>query len=326
MIPGNIPVTVIPDVHGRTFWKEAARGAESRHLLFLGDYLDPYPKGFHGPPEFSPEEVIGNFREILGLKKSAPDRVTLLLGNHDCQYLYGRNVCDCRCDYPNYDLIRRLFRENGDCFQIAAESQRGGKHFVFVHAGIHDGWMDRHVEGWTPENMVTRLNRMNASALRDGNPERTRFAAALAERDFLRGGEHGWGSPVWVDAVTMDEAPRIDGVVQVVGHTAVRFADEAVVTEKVVFADCKRVVIIGPRGGLRYPDGRKCRNKEKDPFHPTASKYEKDKPFGIDWFNRPFCRRCGSHYIRIRGGMFADHWHCMDCGNNSLSTSDSPTI
>ena len=34
---------VIPDVHGRTFWRQAVNeylGKE--HILFLGDYLDPY--------------------------------------------------------------------------------------------------------------------------------------------------------------------------------------------------------------------------------------------------------------------------------------------
>ena len=34
---------IIPDVHGREFWREAVKGIdEDTHVVFLGDYLDPY--------------------------------------------------------------------------------------------------------------------------------------------------------------------------------------------------------------------------------------------------------------------------------------------
>ena len=39
-------ILVVPDVHGRTFWKEpVGRLLESvDRVVFLGDYLDPYEK------------------------------------------------------------------------------------------------------------------------------------------------------------------------------------------------------------------------------------------------------------------------------------------
>ena len=35
---------IIPDVHGRSFWKKAIKKHfdECDHVVFLGDYIDPY--------------------------------------------------------------------------------------------------------------------------------------------------------------------------------------------------------------------------------------------------------------------------------------------
>ena len=53
----------------------------------------------------------------MDFKKSNPERVVLLLGNHDCEYMYSRNVCDCRSDRKNYDIIQSLFRDNWKLFR-----------------------------------------------------------------------------------------------------------------------------------------------------------------------------------------------------------------
>ena len=40
-------IAIIPDVHGRQFWKDVIpRKDEFEKIIFLGDYLDPY--GFEG--------------------------------------------------------------------------------------------------------------------------------------------------------------------------------------------------------------------------------------------------------------------------------------
>lgn len=314
---------IIPDVHGRDFWKKPVyENIANEHVVFLGDFLDPYPPSIYdlndSTEPITSESCIENFRAIIQLKKDVPDRVTLLLGNHDCEYLYGTNVCDCRCDHKNYELIQNLFRENKGHFQMATESYRGGKHFVFSHAGICVGWMDRHVKGWTVENMVEQLNQLNTQALRAEFPEETAFAKALSERDQWRGGNGEQASPVWIDAESLNDGYQINDVIQVVGHTAVWFDDEPVITRNVIYADCKKALRLGPKGGLRYIDGKKCVNKEPDPFHPRPSKYEAAKSFDIDWFQRPFCRECGSHDVYIRSGMFVDHWYCNKCGKDAL--------
>ena len=35
-------VLIIPDVHGRDFWRKAISREEYDKIIFLGDYTDPY--------------------------------------------------------------------------------------------------------------------------------------------------------------------------------------------------------------------------------------------------------------------------------------------
>lgn len=305
-------ITIIPDVHGRPFWRAAADACEDGPVVFLGDYLDPYY--FEG---VTLEDALAGFREILALKQSRPDKVTLLLGNHDCGYLYGRSLCYFRTGDARYDDIRTLFRENKDLFQLAAEFRMRGKRYVFTHAGILRGWMDLHVPGWDERNMVDMLNRLNRDALSLVYPEESSFAMALSEADPERGGtaEFG-GSPVWADAERLHVAEPIAGVVQVVGHTATQF--DPVLTQDVIFTDCKKVLTLSERGVLRTLDGKKCSNHYKDPFNPDLVDWDDWKRFHIDCFNRPYCRCCGSRNIFIRAGIMADHYYCRDCENDQI--------
>ena len=39
----NEDIIIIPDVHGRKFWREAVEKYPDADTIFLGDYLDPYP-------------------------------------------------------------------------------------------------------------------------------------------------------------------------------------------------------------------------------------------------------------------------------------------
>ncbi len=70
---------IIPDVHGRRFWRKAVEGLdtpghEEDRVVFLGDYVDPYP--WEG---ILPGEAVKELEDIIALKKRNPDRVVLLL-------------------------------------------------------------------------------------------------------------------------------------------------------------------------------------------------------------------------------------------------------
>ena len=305
-------ITIISDVHGRSYWRKAVKNIDEVPAVFLGDYLDPYPG-----EGISKAEALEGFRDILALKKAHPERVTLLLGNHDCEYLYGREVCDCRTDNANYDEIQSLFRENKELFQLAAQSVLRGKRYVFVHAGIHAEWMERHVPGWTIGNMVSKLNELHRQAMATENPEVTAFAQALAEADSERGGFSDFGSPIWADAERINAGYQLTDIIQVVGHTGISMG-RPVITGNVLYTDCRQALTLSERGVLRTLDGKICRNLYRDPFNPERPEWEKWQLFDLDSFDRPFCRSCGSRNIHIRAGMMVDHWYCLDCGKDQV--------
>lgn len=308
-------IIVVPDVHGRTFWKDTEPYAGKVPIIFLGDYLDPYYE-YTVVSKMTQESVIQNFEEIIALKKAYPEMVTLLLGNHDCEYMYGLSVCNDRCDKANYERIRSLFRDNKDCFQLAAECRIAGKQYVFSHAGMHMRWLDSHVEGWMPENMVIRINDMNAEALAAPDPEQTDFANALSQRDKFRSGKNAVGSPVWADAESFMAEYLLADIIQVVGHTRTAYMQPGI-TSSAFFLDCGKIFLISNGGKIYDKNGRRLTNKE-NPFNPPAEKGYESRHLDLDLFDRPFCRKCGSRDIYIKAGMCADHWYCLDCGADEI--------
>ena len=112
-------IYIVPDVHGRIFWKKLKRKARFNKIVFLGDYLDPYPHEFATDDvEKEHKRTIDNFQEIIELKRKYQENVTLLIGNHDCTYAVSKEVCDCRRDKANFEVIKKIFEDNMELFQI----------------------------------------------------------------------------------------------------------------------------------------------------------------------------------------------------------------
>ena len=57
---------IIPDVHGRTFWKDAIKERqEGEKVIFLGDYHDPYRnEGITTEESFVNFEELNKFRDV----------------------------------------------------------------------------------------------------------------------------------------------------------------------------------------------------------------------------------------------------------------------
>ena len=55
-------ILVIPDIHGRSFWKESCNNWECR-IVFLGDYHDPY--GEYIVDEPNKAESLANLKEAI---------------------------------------------------------------------------------------------------------------------------------------------------------------------------------------------------------------------------------------------------------------------
>lgn len=259
-------ILVIPDVHGRDFWiepvKETLENTDA-HIIFLGDYHDPYRF------EFFDDDNVGindssyldtsynRFISIIELKKNHPDRITLLLGNHDSGYAIGDAICCSRMDYRHRAGLTVLFRDNREFFRIAHTETINSKKFIFSHAGILKGWA---VEVFGEKardndfNITDRLN--NAWLTKDNN-----ILSLLGMFDIYRGfgaykygsgfSAYKYGSPIWSDikawrGMTMNDTYGYN----IVGHTMLKEDAEPVVFEAIADLDCKKAFYINEEGDI----------------------------------------------------------------------------
>lgn len=200
----------IGDVHGRDTWKEI-KGTEADRIIFIGDYVDPHQ-------DIPDLEVIKNLEEIIAFQKNHPERVMLLLGNHDAQYLHYPLY---QCSGHRADLqgtLGGLFQENKDLFKIGWQHD----HYLFTHAGVSRGWYKRHLSVFNEmkkENLAETLSAIYDSKYRD----------ILFKVSSKRGGWHAHGGPVWADRAET-KGDCLPNYHQVVGHSRVpdfeTFGDE----------------------------------------------------------------------------------------------------
>lgn len=201
---------IIPDVHGRDFWKGAVENCnldEFEKVIFLGDYLDPY--AFENT--ITTDSALENFKAIVEFKKSHSDKVVLLLGNHDLYYFF-KCVGPSRYCYRLRREIESVFEENREFFSVAFESENT----LFTHAGLVPEWIEQCRRYYNIEATAESLN----SLLSDG-------MECLAMVSGARGGRYHWASPLWTDVSEMyDYLDEIEdgkikpyGKKQVFGHT-----------------------------------------------------------------------------------------------------------
>ncbi len=232
---------IIPDVHGRKFWKEAVEKYPELPTVFLGDYHDPYPY-----ERISREASLANFREILDYARSHDD-VTLLLGNHDFQYI-SEPLNSCRFDLHNFLTLKNLFLENLDLFQLAALKQVGDKTVIFSHAPVLPGWLeDVGMTGDIPE-IVAQLNQLVAQLNLDLE-SRDDAERKLWRMSRYRGGRSKYGSPIWADDCEV-EGNLLPGVdYEIFGHT--QQDSEAKISEYWANLDVRRAFLLSVDLNLR---------------------------------------------------------------------------
>lgn len=202
---------IIPDIHGRDFWRLAVMGHEDESIIFLGDYVDPYPD----EDGVEPVDGLVALLEVIDFKRQHPDNVVLLLGNHDLSYI-SEHLYRCRHDDEHHNIIRQALLQNLSLFQIAYETEMDGRRYLFSHAGILPAWLkeaERFIGPVPPGCEVEMLNRAFAAGL---------LYEPLGMVGWSRGGECVAGSMVWAD---LDDHSRLlkteclPEVYQVFGHT-----------------------------------------------------------------------------------------------------------
>ena len=220
-------ILVVPDVHGRTFWKGPVRRYIEMvdRIVFLGDYLDPYRnEGI----EYWPNEVFENLVNIIELKQKHTDKVVLLKGNHDqhycsrCFYEWGRGS---RCDTTHWKKYHLTFSLYKELFRLAHLEQVND---TFSHAGITQYWLNKvNTQLWhlndeelsiADPKIIDRINQLD-----DDEGKGQELLAVIGEARAPFFGEKT-GSILWADIEEhpikqTPDAYGLNKVLQVFGHT-----------------------------------------------------------------------------------------------------------
>lgn len=233
----NKNILIIPDVHGRTFWKAAMNPDNYERVVFLGDYADPYE--IEG---ITVSMALDNFKEIIALKQQHPDKVILLLGNHDLHYYseyYRERAQSSRYSPMAAVTLERLFQDNRQLFQLVWETGLGGSRYLFSHAGINQGWLKRNLEqiGQPDENHLNRLLLTNEGI------------GTLAQVGRIRGGGFQSGSIVWADVDELIASEPLPGTYQIFGHT--QQYDAPIITKDFACLDCRAAFSLDQRGEIK---------------------------------------------------------------------------
>lgn len=253
----NIKALIVPDVHARSFWRESVLktlNETNAPIIFLGDYLDPYTRDFFDSKDFNPKfEEFKNMddvrdmslkmlEEIIELKKTYPNRIILLIGNHDCSYIYGKKICNCRYDEKNSSKISKLFNDNRKLFQLAYELTINNKHFIFSHAGINKKYAyDCFKDTVNENNVVSLFNKAY-------DEDNFNVINSLALYSFYRGSEYNfYGSIVWADAREWGKTNDAFGY-SVVGHTQL---EKHIITDNFAFLDARECFFINDNNEIK---------------------------------------------------------------------------
>lgn len=249
-------ILIIPDVHGRKFWREAINNniGQVDKVIFLGDYLDPYDDEIWKHPEtleckefFDYGNLLKMLEDIISLKKNEPGKYILLTGNHSDSYIWSRFRAATRTDYRNWEKYHKFFSQNLNLFNLVWVENN----VIFSHAGITKGWAERVCEKSGLEfksilHTAKIIQNIPVEEIHNNNI----MVNLLGEIPYQRNGDFLYGSCEWADIEEHLDINRssIDNVVaygeegtfQVFGHTQLK---KELITDKWVCLDCRKAFI-----------------------------------------------------------------------------------
>ena len=191
---------VIGDIHGREIWRKILKDYSGEQVVvFMGDYFDTF--------EFiTTQQQVKNFRSILALKMKYPDKVKLLIGNHDYHYLLGTFARYSGHQTMNAAEITAVLEPNLMLMQMCyVDGFR-----VFTHAGVTKTWCKNNnidVNG-DLEKQINELFKNN----------RKSFGFCIGAIDQT--GDDPIQSPIWVRPGSLLE-DAVEDKTMIVGHTQV---------------------------------------------------------------------------------------------------------
>ena len=203
---GTPKIYVVSDVHSRDFYKPLLENTTDK-IIFLGDYGDPY--SYEG---FDDDDTIEAMYDIFNFAQDNPDRVILLIGNHDIYYYKGIRG-NARYNWMLAKQLEQIYNEYKDLFKIAYWDEE--TQTMFTHAGINKKWwnlLELPID-FSPKQIQDYLNNLLLIDADHTNP--------LYDISRYRGGWNWNGSCIWADvhehlALKQDECMPFK---QIFGHS-----------------------------------------------------------------------------------------------------------
>lgn len=233
-------ILIVPDVHGRNFWRKALEIIEDYDkVIFLGDYLDPYRH-----EKITSDMVYIEFKDILKFKLDYPEKITLLLGNHDFHYWEPDFITSTRYDRFKANFYYDIFEKHKELFSCFKQIKSHDKKFIFSHAGINKYWLE--------ENKLTlsKLLKMSIDNLLDNKG--IRWGSPLEQISLYRGGDCLYGSPIWADIMEARTGAMNlgDNILQITGHNQV---EGIIQWPGIIYTDCKKLIALDTKeSSLEY--------------------------------------------------------------------------
>lgn len=254
---------IFPDIHGRSFWKdavEAYKEFDDISYIFLGDYLDPYDY-----EDITPEEAIANFKEILKFQIESKSPVYLLVGNHDIHYMFDNAARSSRYNYQYKDEIESVFADamtGNNILQMDHTVEINGKIFYFSHAGVSKEWVENNKKALYANHQLEKNFDIDSwkklpsfNYLLESPSMNKNFVDALGNISCYRWGSDPAGSMVWADwQEFLFDTAKIPGMIQIFGHTQQEYYPININNEFYCL-DVRRPFILSETGNLTELDG-----------------------------------------------------------------------
>jgi hypothetical protein len=253
-------IRIIPDLHGSDWWKEEIKDIdELDHCIFLGDYVDDW--------DAKNEVIFKNLEEIISFKKEYMDKVTLLYGNHEFNYIHPYTGY-CSGFRPTMkDSLGILLFENKNLFQICKLINISlplcpfpQQKLLFSHAGFSKNWIKDNYY-WINEEHWKTISEEDWKKFKDFQLDNLEEVINNSFDSYtmldkvmsisrLRGGCSPEGGPLWADMRETFNRYLL-GYRQFVGHTPSMkvttgsYPDRSPENSSITFCDCgsKRVDI-----------------------------------------------------------------------------------
>ena len=205
-------ILVVPDVHGRTFWRKVLDS--DLPVVFLGDYMDPY----YG---VTYDQAFKEFCDIIEFAKQRPDDVTLLVGNHDAHYV-GLSYDLSRFDYSHAWDLHKIYKDNEVLFAAAHRTNNA----LFTHAGVRKAWLEHHYMSGDPDIVSNYINsklKFDDELIIPSYYETGDSKSPISDIGRSRGGYAPFGGPLWCDVTEIYHDCAFQGqLTQIFGHTQLR--------------------------------------------------------------------------------------------------------